>query len=299
MHTLSLHKYDESLLHSARIISSDKGFFKSYELRNGKFMKVFKSFQECLAERKKPDFFQTYLEIYETLLRKLQMSERIESSYVNLPSDVYLDGTHAKSYAAQGHFNYLDLINHLEGKTLEEACAFFGKLTLAIQELNEQGVVLPDLCNYSNILCNPITGDFTLIDYDGFQVGDYASFTISDALHNDVLNVEEYDKFYNKKTYLYSPEIDKLSLILLFLDLITGYSIRNFGDKIPQLRKDGKSLTIDNIHAYAKRIGIADTMLENELFNILFSTSSVYPGEAIKSLAKTHYINSFGCLEKR
>lgn len=55
-------------------------------------------------------------------------------------------------------------------------------------------------------------GLLSLTDYDGFQIDDYFSFSISDAIDNMYKVLKP--KFYNNG--LFTEELDKYSLMILF-----------------------------------------------------------------------------------
>ena len=47
MNNLKILKYNESILKNAKLITNGSSFFKTYDLNNGKIMKVVKSVDEC------------------------------------------------------------------------------------------------------------------------------------------------------------------------------------------------------------------------------------------------------------
>lgn len=92
------------------------------------------------------------------------------------------------------------------------------KLENIVKRANEKGIVFPDLCSCDNIMMDPY-GDINIVDYDGFQVANYPAISISSSLGDEAQYFEHKSKYI--KGNLFTPEIDKKSLIILyFLDAL-------------------------------------------------------------------------------
>lgn len=90
----------------------------------------------------------------------------------------------------------------------------YEKLEKIVKVGNELGLVFPDMCTTDNIYVSQ-NGDFKFGDYDGFQIDDYETISISSDLGN-------FRHFYFPKFFrngLFTNELDKYSLMVLyFLD---------------------------------------------------------------------------------
>lgn len=88
----------------------------------------------------------------------------------------------------------------------------YKKLEFIIKKGHVLGLVFPDLCTVTNIFISRM-GSLSLTDYDGFQIGDYSSISISSAINNKYKIYKP--KFYNNG--LFTLELDKYSLMVLYL----------------------------------------------------------------------------------
>lgn len=116
------------------------------------------------------------------------------------------DGIALSEYCSNG-------ITSLQKNNLYFYKQLFEKLTRLVKKAHDRGIVIPDICSCANILVNS-EGNLSFIDYDGMQVDKYPVFQMSTALGKQ----DKYfvPKYYDEKTRLYSPELDKTSLLLLY-----------------------------------------------------------------------------------
>lgn len=106
---------------------------------------------------------------------------------------------------------------------------FFNKLENIVKKGHSLGLVFPDLCTHSNIFISRM-GHFSLIDYDGFQIEDYFSFSISSAIYNRYKILKP--KFYNNG--LFTEELDKYSLMILFLQFLSNLDLSSIDTINPE-----------------------------------------------------------------
>lgn len=98
--------------------------------------------------------------------------------------------------------------------------SFFSKLENVVKKGHSLGLVFPDLCTISNIFISRI-GNLSLTDYDGFQIEDSFSFSVSSAINNGY-------KIHKPKFYqndLFTEELDKYSLMILFLQTLSSLNL--------------------------------------------------------------------------
>lgn len=116
---------------------------------------------------------------------------------------------------------YFDSLKYKYSQSNLKFCASrYKKLESVVKKGHTLGVVFPDLCTASNIFISRI-GHFSLTDYDGFQIDDYPTFSISSIIYdrNKVFN----PKFYNNG--LFTEELDKYSLMILFLQELSSLNL--------------------------------------------------------------------------
>lgn len=166
------------------------------------------------------------------ILQKLMYSEQIKdnSGIVQVRGIVVDKNNNIVGY----------LTNHVLGKTLEKQnelllkrwqknpdssnkytdLSYYAQLYQALETTieNSSDIVFPDLCTESNIIItsNRIgnTISTTITDYDGFQVGNIPTHTISTLLGYDVQYLNNPKYFRNG---LFTKELDIKSLITLYL----------------------------------------------------------------------------------
>ena len=88
----------------------------------------------------------------------------------------------------------------------------YSKLEDVVKRANKEGMIFPDLCTCDNIFIDK-NGNYKLIDYDGIQIGNFITPFLSTSLGDDL----QYEiPKYSKKTHLFTSELDKKSLIILY-----------------------------------------------------------------------------------
>ena len=94
------------------------------------------------------------------------------------------------------------------------------KMEDIIKRGNSEDVVFPDFCTCDNIFIDE-NGNFSLIDYDGIQVGNNNVMCISTSLGGEMLhNNAKY-----KNGELYTTELDKKSLIHLYFSTVFNINL--------------------------------------------------------------------------
>lgn len=146
------------------------------------------------------------------------------------------------------------------------------KLEEIIKE--SKNIVFPDLLSEGNILINE--GNISLLDFDGLQIENYCSPCISSTLGNQ--NIYMNDKYMNKD--LFTKELDKKSLINLYIYLCYGYeleqidSIERYDKKQKELEKAFRQCRIPE-ELFEKVMLLYDNNKENEYIGDIIKRTSI------------------------
>lgn len=150
-------------------------------------------------------------------------------------------------------------------QNLRKYLELFSKIEEALIEANQNGIVIPDLCTYENIIITP-DGKIKFLDYDGMQIGrNDKTIVVSDYVQDFVVNPsKKFSKIPDSKHY--TKELDKTSfLILAFLiifnvDLTTVGKFNPATGNIISLKCIFDLLEIDDPELYKK---VEDTLSLN------------------------------------
>ncbi len=121
---------------------------------------------------------------------------------------------------------FLDSLSLKQLYNLELLTLIYESITKVIIKGNKQGIVFPDLGTLDNFIITKAGCKY--IDLMGLQVEKYGSKEYSSLLGN----YGDLDKILNNRKYLidkrlFSIELDKLSLIYLYFDLVFNISLAN------------------------------------------------------------------------
>lgn len=289
MNNLKIKKFDESILSKAKLITKGSGFFSTYDLNNGNIIKVVKSVDECFDGTNAMFLYASYNEFIDDLYNKLTKSIDINVSSIVLPNCIYLDDNIPRAYTVPKQRNCMNLSSYLlKNKDLNTIASTIINITKEIRIANKNGINMPDLGNSSNILVNTKNKEIKFIDYDGMQIGKYPSFCISSLISNQVIPFTRDKRMCDMKTGLITNNMDKLSLYALFIFFTTKTFLTDFGPEKYNFVNGVLKLKEKEFYNYTKSIGINDTDLEKELFNIFYDNKINYPDTSIKKLIKTH-----------
>ena len=222
----------------------------TYKLSDGKIFKHFKQGPLLLLKSVSVDIEQKVLEA---------QNIKINPAIIKPESIVYGNGLF-QGYtmkAARG-IDYNTWENNLtisERKDLYGYAYIYSNLESIVQSTPD--IVYPDLCTCDNIYVNG--KGIQLIDYDGLQVGNNLSLSISTTLGP----IEQYinsKKYRNGK--LFTKELDKKSLILLYFLTTFNVNLNNVG-KIDSTT--GKPITLDDVF---RCINLNDYDMMNKVWKI-------------------------------
>jgi len=293
MKQLNEQNWNNNILHRATLITPGKGYMTTYDLNNGEILKKLKKEEDLssLTQQKRYDEFITELE------RKISLSKEITNPSIVVPKTIYRDKDgRIKGYTTRKieEENLDTILKNIESIELYEN--IFTTLIEKVKLLNKEGIILPDLGNTTNILYNPKNKKIHFIDYDGIQIKDSKIFSMSSILEqekNPMLNSTKY-----RKESLFTENLDKLTLLVLYVYYTTGINIMYNLDQelsIIQLMNSYKltektiipepNIFYDFFHTF----GLEGTKL-SELIQIVFDQTKAnqYPDNAIKEITQTH-----------
>ena len=297
MNKLDVRVFDKLILDEATLIKNNRpgNYFITYNLNNGYYIKIVKAYEALQRELKDlsigGSILSNYLLFIQELFDKLYRSKiKTLPSFV-LPSSIYIGMTdrNANAYSIPAvDSSYICLKEFIKKIDFSTFVKIFLKLIEDVRNANYEGVFMPDLGNLSNIFINPKSLDLKFIDYDGMQIDQFHSFTVSGILQNDTLSIEDNPLFCDPCTGLYKTNINILSLFSLFLLYTTKRRLMNFQANDYRMENGKPVLRKEAISSYTQSIGIDGTLFEDELFRLLLEGKANFPDVAINELVKSH-----------
>lgn len=145
-------------------------------------------------------------------------------------------------------------------------------------------IVFPDLCTFDNVFINE-KEQLSLIDYEGLQVGEHISVNISTNLGNQ----ENYIHRKYLKNDLFTPEIDKTGLIIMYFLAAFHVDLKIVGQINPMT---GNIMTVKDVFE------IMELQDEVELMKMVEMTLSnkekgVYLGNKMFELASKYNMEAY------
>ena len=246
-----MEKIDYKNLEATNLICrSSKAYI--YKLKNGDILKIFHPF---------------ILDLYKK--SNLRLEEKITSAkpFKNVPEiivpkiSVYDDnqfiGYTCKEATGIDYNSYDDTLSKNEFHNLNRYAKEYEKLEDIIKRGNKEKIVFPDFCTCDNIFIDK-KGNFSLIDYDGLQIGDFITPVLSSSLGNQ----EQYQCPKYQNNFLFTPELDKRSLITLYFLMTFNVDINRVGQYNPITNE---KITLDLIF---ELIGLDDYDIQNKVWKL-------------------------------
>lgn len=284
--------FSTSILDGATKICGENRTMSTYDLHNGEILKILEP--DVIRNMKIP--FEKYLA---DLDYKISLSENIDVPDIVCPMRALYDDNGIRAYTTAKVVSGIPLIKILPAYCkrgeLQLYSHIFTKLTERVKLINNSGIILPDLGNATNTFYEPKTDSFKFIDYDGMQIEDSKSFSYSAFLpiyKNPIFRSRKY----RQKNNLYTENLDKLSILILYLYYTTGINImdidrntnagysfnRDFEEK--DIPLPNMSIMIDFFDNY----GIAPEM--ESLVNLAYNHrhDNIYPDEVIEKVAREY-----------
>lgn len=218
MNNLKIHKWNNQILNGALKLSKDNSAsgMVTYDLKNGLILKVI---VETAFEKDELRDFKCNLE------RKILHSKKLVGTDIVLPHTMYMDHDEVVGYTVPKILlpNIGDTLE--KNKTFSNVSNVLLLLTNKVEKLNEQGIVFPDLCTYGNIFYDAGTNNIKFIDYDGIQIFDTWSDSVSALIKYDFNPMYASGKYTVPGNFLWTSNIDRASIVALYLKKLLGVNI--------------------------------------------------------------------------
>lgn len=289
MKNLKIKNYNRSVLEHATLITRGSCFFDTYDLNNGYIFKKLKDDDDL-------DFLEIleYDTFIKDILIKLQLSQEIDCESIIKPDSIYMlkDFFIGYTVAKVDGVSLDDTLS--ESSDLDFISSLIIKLSEEVRKANKEGVNFPDLGNASNVMIERGTGKIKFIDYDGLQVFDQPSYSISNLISPSTNPYFDSAKYRSKKTGIVESNLDKASLYALFLYYSTKTLMSRFkhGDYVVSGRKI--SIKDEAIDRYCSEIGVIDTSMQEDIHTIYSPRTNNYPDTSIKRLVRDYRLEKKG-----
>lgn len=190
------------------------------------------------------------------LERRVLESESIQIPELNLPTGIiYKNGKFCGYTIKQiSGKTYAELVEDISD--LGEIATLIKKLEEVIKKGNEQGIVFPNI-NLDTIIKLP-NDEICLTDFDEIQYKDMQALKLSDLVKSEVLGAK-----YMQDDTLFTPEIDKLSIILLYLKVACGIDLIEYIKKSSNNRMK-KHIITDLL----LELGISEELFARRVLNL-------------------------------
>ena len=289
MKNLKIKNYNRSVLEHATLITRGSCFFDTYDLNNGYIFKKLKDDDDLgLLEMLEYDTF------IKDILIKLQLSQEIDCESIIKPDSIYMlkDFFIGYTVAKVDGVSLDDTLS--ESSDLDFISSLIIKLSEEVRKANKEGVNFPDLGNASNVMIERGTGKIKFIDYDGLQVFDQPSYSISNLISPSTNPYFDSVKYRSKKTGIVESNLDKATLYALFLYYSTKTLMSRF--KHGDYEVSGRKISIKDeaIDRYCSEIGVIDTSMQEDIHTIYSPRTNNYPDTSIKRLVRDYRLEKKG-----
>lgn len=218
MNNLKIHKWNNQILNGALKLSKDDSAsgMVTYDLGNGFILKVI---VETAFEKDELRDFKFNLE------RKILHSKKLVGTDIVLPHTMYMDHDEVVGYTVPKILlpNIGDTLE--KNKTFSNVSNVLLLLASRVKKLNEHGIIFPDLCTYGNVFYNAGANSFKFIDYDGIQIFDTWSDSVSALIKYDFNPMYAAEKYTISGDFLWTSNIDRASIVALYLKKLLGVNI--------------------------------------------------------------------------
>lgn len=273
---LKISLYDRGLRN--RQLVNKSLFGETYRLMSGEYLKVFN------------DSVRFILNADHSLEAKIMQAKPIpDVPEIIIPSRAVFDSKNSfvgyVTPPAPGvDFNSYDANYTIEQRNnLVEYGQIFSTITDAVRRANGRGIVFPDLCTCDNIFIH--NGRVSFIDYDGIQVGRHKVYAMSTTLGDE-------DGYYNAKYMkngLFTPELDKKSIVLLYFLSAFNINLNRIGQLVPGT---GSIITLEEIF---NMLGLKDDAFMKKVCKTLsMDEPGEYIDEDIMRIAHEYEMESYG-----
>lgn len=239
-----------------------------YRISEDKCLKIFNdAFLDFLSERN-----------WKFIEEKLDLSDKYtDFSELVRPTGIGFDNKgRFKGYEMpfQEGINFVDYVTSLRFDDVTDLSHYNLKYLELEDIIKSRGsdVIFPDLATFSNIVVNS-DGDFKFLDYDGLQLEDISSITLSRNL-----GFVSSKFIVRNNPIVFNKNIDKKSLIHLYFWMVFGTNLGYVGDRV------GTSVVkLDDIF---QMINLDDFSIKSKVSKVFYGESDgEYFGEDVYKLA--------------
>lgn len=163
------------------------------------------------------------------------------------------------------------------------------KLEDIIKRANKENIVFPDLLTCDNIFVH--NNNYSFIDYDGIQIGNNNVFEISSSLGDQT---QYYNSKYMKNDKLFTEQLDKKSLIILFFLTAFNVNLEKIGTINPYT---GEYISLDYIFNI---IGLDDYDIMNKVWKLYQNKEkNEFLGNSLHNLTEKYNLKIIGQTNNR
>ncbi len=285
MKNLEIKKLNKSVLEKATLICKGSGFMKTYDLNNGNILKL-------LKEKDERDFlhFAYFDEFKDCLEGKLKLVKYIYSDSIVLPNAIYMKNDDIVGYSVPKiNMKSIDQVLEEENYDIEFMTKVFDILSYEVREANKEDILFPDLGNISNVFMDKKNFKIKFIDYDGLQIGNYESFSVSSLMNKGTDLIFGNKKYVDRRTTLFTTDFDKATLLTLYLYFITGKNIVDLPNTIYEVRNNIPKINDEKLKRVLEELKLLNTPIEDDIERMFDITrSNNYPNTSIKKMSKIY-----------
>lgn len=216
----------------------------------------------------------------------LGASDLVSVPEIVVPDSAVYDGDVFQGYTMPffDGISIYELVDYNKNNlSLDGMTNFFVKLESIIRRADN--IVFPDLLSDGNILVS--RSDIRLIDFDGLQVNEYMSPTLSSSLGNHKMYI---NNKYRGENGLYTKELDIKSLIYLYFDLIFDCRLWELDNVLLNSDEDEINIKLEKIFDYHN---IDSSILFDKVSRLYDnSVSNIYLGDTIDFIASNYELDS-------
>lgn len=245
-----------------------------YLLNTGRVFKYLKlPFLNSAAE------FTRYHRFYNNFYRKLKTADELRNTKgLIIPDEISVDNKNDIKGFYYPYHDTPDLTDFfINYYNMEDITEFYLLLADRVEALAKEKVIVPDLITPSNILYDKEKKEIFLIDYDGMQIKDIPTNTISMTLRylqNPILRTDKY----KSEDGLFTKRINDMSILVDYLYRLSGINIA----AMPVFQK----IVYDEYHGQ-----ISDKRIEEIIYQ--FNDMGIFDSEIMFG-----YINIFSSKEE-
>lgn len=307
--------FQKEFIEGADVLSNN-GFAKTYRTKNNGIIKLFLDVKDLseeytlnivnlmaslkvseaapsilLGAKNLEEYIDKYKELKEKKVLLADDFKQIEE--INPPHTAYYDKSGKFIGFEQADVDGINLAKASVLLSKEQRCNLLIDLSKTVEKMNHEGILIPDINNFENLLVKFDDGGLKLIDYDDFQIKDLVTDGVSNSLLKIATCPAFVNKYYDKKSGLYNNNIDKAGLLNVTYSLLCNKNMvegwYKYQDAVIQLSimENGRVSTGSFMEEAISLSGFEGTQLEEATKLILNpGKDNIYPTEGLKEYQK-------------